>query len=39
MLVDETTLEFTIKNGINTIKLKSAGRKIKNLFRDDFTFE
>jgi vesicle-fusing ATPase len=39
MFVDETCLEFSIKAGINSVKLKSSGQKIKNLFRDDFSFE
>jgi len=39
MLVDETSLEFSVRPGITTMKLKSAGMKTTSIFREDFSFD
>lgn len=39
MLVDDTNLEFSVRPGITTMKLKSAGTKTTSIFREDFSFD
>ena len=39
MLIDETSIDFTIKANQNIMKLKSAGNKVINLFTEEFSFE
>ncbi|CAD8065135.1 unnamed protein product [Paramecium primaurelia] len=39
MLVDETEIEFSIRQGVNQLKMKNASTHTASIFREDFSFD